>query len=321
MLQLTNNTPFTAGFQLFPDKEGVDTLFLVVKATFVMGEQLTLSEQQLPIYMQDEYSGEPGSSSLNAIAEAHIGKMATDVLLFGLACSPGLKPARAIDVGLEVAGRQKTARVYGNRVWRNGVLSEPEPFANMPLTWERAFGGQRMAKGNQPEVFAQNPLGLGFSEPRENSQAPNIEPLTNGGGLNQAIGFGPICPSWPSRAQFAGTYDEHWQQQRAPFLPQDFDSRFLNSAPADQIYPGFMGGGELIRLVGFHPEGELSFNVPRVNLLGKAQIGKQMHVADFALETLAMYPNQKEFSLTWRAAIACPRGPATVKYMAISLSR
>lgn len=322
MLQLTNNTPFVAGFQVFPNANGIDTLFLVVKATFTMGANLTLAEQQLPIHLVDEYLGEPGASSLKAVSEAHVGKAATDVLLFGLACSPGLKPVKAMDIGIDIAGRQKLARVYGNRVWRNGVLSEPEPFANMPVVWERAYGGKRVSGSSRQDVFSENPLGIGFGEPEENSLAPNIEPFSPANSArNQAVGFGPVCPSWPNRVQYAGTYDERWQRERAPYLPQDFNARFLNSAPADQIFPGFMLGGEAIRLVGFHPDGELAFNVPRVNLMGKAQIGSQSQEASFDLETLAIYPNQKQFSLTWRGALACPRGPASVKYVTISLSR
>lgn len=34
MLQLRNESPFVPGLFLFPDEQGVDTLYVVVKATF-----------------------------------------------------------------------------------------------------------------------------------------------------------------------------------------------------------------------------------------------------------------------------------------------
>lgn len=323
MLQLTNNTPFIAGFQIFPDKTGVDTLFLVVKATFNMGNSLTLSEKQIPIHLADEYIGEPGESSLKAVSEAHIGKAATDILLFGLACSQDLKPAKYLDVGIDIAGMQKVARVYGNRVWVNGQISEPELFANMPMVWERSYGGRRNpVTPDKMEVCEENPLGIGFCGAIEGDAVPNIMPLhLTANEKSQSLGFGPVPANWKVRAKYAGTYDETWQRERAPFLPDDFDLRFLNSAPVDQIYPGFLQGGEPVRLIGFHPGGELSFRVPVVSLVSRVAIGNAEASPQFLLETLCLYPNQKQFSLTLRASVPCPRGAITVKKMTISLSR
>lgn len=323
MLQLTNSTPFNAGFQVFPDKTGVDTLFLVVKATFAMGDTLTLSEQQVPIHLADEYTGEPSESSLKAVSEAHIGKVSTDILLYGLACSPGLKPVKYLDVGIDIGGLQKVARVYGNRIWANGRISEPEAFANMPMVWERAFGGRRRAGSpDKIDVYGENPLGVGFAGAVEGEGAPNIVPLQfSEAGENQAWGFGPVPANWPARAKYAGTYNETWQQERAPFLPEDFDLRFLNSAPPGQIYSGFLQGGEAARIIGFHPDGELNFRVPMVKLVAKVEIANQEASPQFYLETLSLYPNQKQFTVTWRAAAPCPRGAISVKKMTVSISR
>lgn len=323
MLQLSNNTPFNAGFQVFPDKTGVDTLFLVVKATFVMGDTLRLSEQQVPIHLADEYTGEPGQSSLKAVSEAHIGKAATDILLYGLACSLGLRPVKYLDVGIDIGGLKKVARVYGNRAWTNGRISEPEPFANMPMVWERSFGGKRSTNSSDKiDVYSENPLGVGFAGAIEGEAVPNVIPLQfSGAGEDQAWGFGPIPANWSARAKYAGTYNETWQRERAPFLPEDFDPRFLNSAPPGQIFPGFLQGGEAVRLIGFHPDGELNFRVPLVKLAAKVEIANQEATPQFHLETLSLYPNQKQFTLTWRAAEPCPRGAISVKKMIVSISR
>ena len=39
MLQVRNETPFEPGIFLFPDAQGVDTLYVVVKATFEVGRE------------------------------------------------------------------------------------------------------------------------------------------------------------------------------------------------------------------------------------------------------------------------------------------
>lgn len=37
--------------------------------------------------------------------------------------------------------------------------------------------------------------------------------------------------SWQPRLRYAGTYDQHWMDERLPFLPEDFDLRYFQSAP------------------------------------------------------------------------------------------
>jgi hypothetical protein len=63
------------------------------------------------------------------------------------------------------------------------------------------------------------------------------------------------------RAQYAGTYDESWQRQRAPLLPADFDDRFYNIAPIDQQLDRYPAG-ETITLVNMTPRGHESFLLP-----------------------------------------------------------
>ena len=46
MLQLNNLTPFAADIATFPNEQGIDSLYVIVKATFIMGEPLCLADQQ-----------------------------------------------------------------------------------------------------------------------------------------------------------------------------------------------------------------------------------------------------------------------------------
>ena len=330
MLQLKNNTPFVAEIALFPDQYGIDTLYLMVKGTFIIGDTWLLAEQPIPLHQGDEYWGEPGKSSLKSANEYHIGKPATDILMYGLACAPELRPVLKMDVGLEVGSIRKVVRVFGDRYWYGQEISKPAPFVNMPLVYERSFGGQDFYNDQVRATELRNPVGRGFPGKKtaaemEGMPLPNIEspadPIRHWQDIPAPIGFGPIAPNWHPRSEQGGTYDDHWQTNRVPYLPEDFNPSFLNSAPRDQIYPGYLQGGELVRMIGVHPEGDFHFKLPYVALANKAIIRGASTSAPFQLETLALYPNQKQIAMTWRAAIPCPRGFASVQQVTVSLTR
>src|SRR5205823_5975392 len=114
-----------------------------------------------------------------------------------------------------------------------------KPFSRMPIAWERSFGG---TDPDDPSVVdRRNPVGRGVrkrASALHGLPAPNFEdpraPISNPSKRPIPVGFGPIAPQWQPRSDFAGTYDQAWKNDRYPLLPLDFDSRFLNSAPADQ---------------------------------------------------------------------------------------
>lgn len=330
MLQLQNHTPFSCKFVLLPDITGIDTLFVMVKATFLMGGQWKLADQQIPIYQGDEYWGEPGKSSLKNISEFHLSKPATDILMYGLACSPGERAVRQMDVGLEIGSLRKVVRVFGDRYWHSQRISQPDLFVNMPLVYERSFGGQDYYQEKLRKSELRNPVGKGFvgdksQEQIEGLALPNIEnPLNlirHWQDRPDPIGFGPLAPNWQPRASLGGTYDQQWQEQRAPYLPEDFNPRFLNSAPDDQIYPGFLRGGEPVRIIGMHPEGDFQFTLPYVKLINKVLIKGDTVSVPFNMETLSLYPNQKRIAMTWRAAIPCDKRTLNIEQISVSLTR
>src|SRR5690606_17268108 len=79
------------------------------------------------------------------------------------------------------------------------------------------------------------------------------------------MALGPIGRGWLPRLPLAGTYDEQWFADRFPFLPDDFDEGYYQSAPPDQqiVYPS---GGEEIELVNLTPTGSLRFHLPKIRL-------------------------------------------------------
>src|SRR6185312_15480211 len=190
MLQLKNNSPFQASIAVFPNERGVDTLYVVVKGTFSLGETVRLVEKQRAVVLADEYWGEPGTSSLKYASEAHLSKPCTDVVVIGEACTPGRRPVSQLDVSIAVADRKKTLRVFGDRMWEKGLfgmrMTDAVPFETMPVVYERAFGGMHLINPEKNEVVFEpcNPVGRGFAGKRKRDELdgmklPNLEDPTS----------------------------------------------------------------------------------------------------------------------------------------------
>lgn len=319
MLQLRNRTPFEGSLMPLPDQHGVDTLYAVLKGTFTIGPRLTISETQLPVVLADEHYGDPATSSIRLVSDLCLGKPGTDVLVRGCAWAPNERPTWQMDVSVRVGSLTKVARVSGDRVWETGAsgasMAWVAPFLRMPLVWERAFGGSdRNEKG--PSADMRNPAGTGFrvsggAKSLAGMPLPNVEDpaamVSSPSDRPTPMGFAPIAPHWEPRKSFAGTYDEAWQQRRAPYLPADFDPRFFQVAPPGLVTPGFLQGGEPVDIRGATPSGILQFVLPdvRVQFTYKRQSAETIRLG--VLDTVLIEPDDQRLVLVWRAALACDK--------------
>lgn len=330
MLQLKNSTPFAAEMAIFPNEQGIDTLYTLVKASFVYNGDWMLAEEQVPPQMEDEYWGEPGTSSIKYGSDIHTGKPATDIIMLGAACAPNQQKVTQLDVELQVGQVSKTVRVFGDRQWMNGAISAPKPFSSMPITYERAFGGRHNIDEQSYLAEERNPVGCSFfgkrsSRDMEGSPLPNIEDPQQ---LIQypkddqiPAGFGYCAPNWLPRRQFAGTYDEAWTKQRAPYLPLDFNPRFLNAAHPDLIYPGYLQGGETVSIRNMHPSGDIHATLPQIGLKCEVQVAGQPHNQEMNIESLILEPNKKLFSMVWRAGFPCDKKALKINEVSVKLLR
>lgn len=330
MLQLQNSTPFAADMALFPNEEAIDTLYVIVKATFNISTQLTLVDEQLPPVKADVYWTEPGKSSIKYASDFHIGKPATDIIMLGHACAPNQNDVSQLDVGLSIGSLSKTIRVFGDRHWKDGHITAPKSFKTMAMIYEKAYGGIHIINGQVAEAEERNPIGRGFAGSRKAEEMngvplPNLEDpaalIREHTDQPMPACFGASAPNWQPRANYAGTYDEQWQTTRAPYLPQDFDKRFLNVAHPELIYPGYLRGGEPIQITNMHPAGVLKFDVPRARLSTRVMIAGKAETPDFNLETLILEPNQLRMSLVWRAAVLCDKKALKVSDIRVALAR
>jgi len=330
LLQLKNNSPFEAKICLFPDEKGVDTVYVVVKATFAISPALSVAGEQVAPTLADEYWGDPVSSSIKYVSEIHLAKPGTDVALIGRARPPNNYPVPQLDVRLAVAERQKVLRVFGNRVWKSGSISTAQPFESMPIVYEYAFGGKHEIDPEKNKILVEerNPIGRGFRGKRksaelEGMELPNVEDprclVADKGDKASPAGFAFVSPAWLPRREYAGTYDEAWQKNRAPYLPDDFDPRFFNSAHPDFTFDRYLQGGEPVMLDNLSPDGPLRFNLPVCQVETCVRIAGKVNKPPPHLETVLIEPEKRRLSMTWLSQVSCDKRTLRVERVDVNL--
>ncbi len=317
MWLIDNRTPFAAERGWVRDGDGAEVWLVAVKCTFDISADgsTDVSAEQPPVLRVPEYYGEPVTSSLKYEADLVLTKATTDVIVVGHAYAPGGRPVTDMEVAFRVGPIQKVLRVVGDRAWDATGMSAPRPFVQMPIVYERAFGGvDRKSAHPECDWEWRNPVGTGFAASRDNATGaalPNIEypddPLKSWTDRPRPAGFGAIGGHWQPRAGFAGTYGDEWKKNRDPLLPDDFDTRFFQCAPEDQQAPAFLRGGEPVVLYRLTPREELRFSLPKVFLGFETQFldgTREVH-KERRLHTVILEPDFPRVSLVWHTALGC----------------
>lgn len=225
--------------------------------------------------------------------DAGMPKARGELLVLGSAYAGGAaKPA--VQVRVQVGEIDRRLYVFGDRRWETTGPTDPIPFSEMPLTWERAFGG---------EGFDKNPLGRGVREIEHLGARfqplPNVEDpkhlVRSPGDKPDPAALRPLDQTWPQRARHVGTYDAKWQKTRFPWFPEDFNFEFFNVASEELRLRSFFAGDEAIRVEGMHPgrptiEGRLPDVVARLFVAKKKDPLRLIEVANH-LDTVILLPD------------------------------
>jgi hypothetical protein len=315
MWELRNLTPYAADRCFTRDRHGAEVWLVAIKGTYEIRPDgsTSLAERQEPVHRVPQYTGEPGRSSLRYEADLIGSKPGTDVVVLGNAHAPGSTPVTSVKVAMRLGDTTKMLRVWGERYWRKSPagprLSTPASFTQAPLGYEHAFGG---ADPRLPEWERRNPVGTGFATEAaylEGLRAANIEyldePITSWQQRPRPAGFGPIARDWSPRRELAGTYDAHWERERAPLLPADFDERFFFHAPIDQQFQPHLRGGEGLELHNLSPRGVLRFALPKVRLAFSSFFGRRSQEHRAVLHTVILEPDVPRLQLVWHTHLPC----------------
>jgi hypothetical protein len=320
-MELLNATGMQASYTMGMRPDGRELLVVVVKGTFDIPKSAAgpkLASEQFPIVEADTFTGEPGLSAPVYESDYAPVKARCDVLVNGSAYAPYGVPTTRVRVSLQVGEVDKHFDVVGDRVWKSDAFgashTEPEPFTRMPISYDVAFGGvdNLDLDPSKHEAHFSNPVGVGFyprskAEQIDGKSLPNTEetgrPVDSPKGVYNAMSFGPIGRGWPPRTNYAGTYDQDWIDNVFPFLPEDFDDRYYQSAPMDQQMDRLRGGEEVM-LLNLTPEGQTVFRLPKIEIpvtfYFKNYEEKEI---DAVGDTLIVEPDLGCFVIVWRASL------------------
>ena len=316
MWAVVNHTPYKVESTWGRDKEGIHEWIVAVKGTFDIKPDgsLKLADEQLEPLLLPEYNGEVGMSSLRYDADLVAPKPTTDVVLNGTAYAPKGRPSSGFPVSVRVGRIHKVIRVVGNRRWKRGLFglnpSAVEPVTELPIIYERAYGGydQRDPDPKKQSLDTRNPVGCGVvakSNHREGQALPNFEYPNRSIKKSGPAGFGAIDSFWSPRRELNGTYDKAWEQSRRPLLPEDWDPRSLLCAPEDQHPDSHLRGGELVELINLTPTGVLRFALPKVYFTFSTRIDRRTEEHRSRLATVIIEPDHPRVIMVWLSSLSC----------------
>lgn len=321
----------------------------IVKRTyrFTAGGVAERCEADHPLRMIDEYydDGDPEWSTVRHEAELAPFKPATDVVVIGKAYAPNSVPTQQMVVGVQIGSHTKTLIVTGDRrcVYREGdapEFTDPTPFTQMEIRYERAYGGRdEKSLPDVPFVYPRNDMGIGvvlrntraaieglpipnIEEPRDMLSPDRIliheparwplQPLPQGLGWRQR--------TWYPRSALIGSYPPFLEtgvvtpEEQMGMLPRDHIGLAKQSRLKPMIAPFGNGasigmtftdvrGDEVITLGGVSTESVLSFSLPGENPSVVLDIGLGEQQPATKLHTVSIRPDDREVDLIWRAAI------------------
>lgn len=319
MLDISNNTHYTAGIYPGYDRRGKKQFTVVVKSSYSF--DTTGKLQQItaePLIEQDEWRAQPNISSLKAASETMPFKKGAELLLQGN-ITPPHPHYHLMDVCLSLqTGEhqwQKPLRVFGNRQWQRhhlkATMTYPKSLTSMELSYENAFGGECAAKQKR---YPFNPAGRGYHT-RDNvafsTHLPNIEYknslIRSPRQKVKPAGYGPIPLQWTPRNTMVPEGIWHtFKQGRYP-EPTDLPENFYNTAPEDQQFLKPFTGGEMLGLKGLIAGVSLTqtllLQAPQQNPICAVVTHQAQHTLSLCRDTYHIDINKKILNIIWRATM------------------
>jgi hypothetical protein len=308
------------------------------------------NDQDRELRMIDHYydDGDPEWSTVQHESELAPYKKSTDVVVIGKAYAPGGVATERMTVGVQVGDRKKILAVTGDRrcSYREGaapVFTEPEPFTEMEIRYERAYGGRdEKSVPDIPFLYPRNFMGAGVvlrnvKEAVEGLPLPNIEDPQDlmtperlfieepGRWHEQPLpqGFGWRQRTWYPRAALLGAYPPFLDagvvtfEERMGLLPKNhialakqsrlrpMETQFANGASIGMIFATFKGDEE-VALGRLTPDGLLRFKLPGDTPAIGLDLGQGMQELEPQLHTVSIRPDDMELDLIWRGAKVYP---------------
>ncbi len=273
-MELTNNTLYPA--EVF--RTGIDesriAASVVAKATFRIVDGELVPDQEDPWQVcAGPYETEYGPMDGDEVFY----KGGVDIFLFGCACALDGMRVSTQEVSIQVGAFSRRILVFGDRIWekkrRKLVISEPEPFESIPLTYSNAFGGKGLWDGlEMPSPHNPDGKGLYLSEAdAEGNPLPNMEDPEN------------QVEKWDDQPDPVGVtpYPMHWGLRLANGSTMDPEAEvfeihptLFNSAHPNMIAQEVLPGDDVV-IEGVKASGPLEFRIPDLRFRATLCLGDQ----------------------------------------------
>lgn len=322
MWQLRNQTPFPAELRAYRTHDDAAYWGLWVGASFELrpdAPPLFLADQP-PLGLSPEFA-EDGSVRVDGDLVPH--KEYVDLIVFGHAMQPPAEAELPHRVALQLGEWRKGLEVYPPLAWtRPGrvTVDEDTPPARVSLGGTDSFGGAD---------HAENPIGRGHGLPERETEDLRLSDMPPPAvvfpageepprrGAPGAVGrLGPLSRLWEVRAALGGTYDETWQERRAPLLPTDLDPAYWQAAPADQRLTRPLPEAPVLFAGGFDSTGTVeahtSYPLPVLALECDTLIRGAWQAAEAMLQTIEVDLDARQVRLVYHAAWPITRAASDV---------
>lgn len=213
-------------------------------------------------------------------------KVRGEWMLAGSSYAPG-SPLKSWEAEVRMGDACKRLRLHGPRRWEQGALTEAEPATSIAMNWASTWGG--------PSV-PENTAGCGVRAESGAVVVPSIElpdhPWKNPDDPCRPACTLPLDAMHPQRRDLVGTYGADYLERFFPGMPDDFDWRHFNLAPADQQFEGFWRGDEPYMLRHWHPQVScIEGQLPGVRAaLHVARVGQALERVNTSLTTVWLFP-------------------------------
>ncbi len=290
---------------LWQPRQGEYALGIVVKATFTLAPgEAKLATTQEPLVEGDTYWDGDAARSLLAASDLAPSKPLCDVVLVGHAYTPKGSASRQATVRLAFEDVDKSIEVRTDRsVGPDGTIYQGNRWTRMPLVYERAAGGHGTWNpvGVHPasrDMYGRTPLPNLMPPGRADDAARFPEPL----------GFGPIAPSWPARAERLGYHPLPTPALLAAQpLADGFDLGWFNVAPIDQQIASLPEDGHLL-LENLHPlHPVLATSLPGIKPRVMAERRGGREPVAMRADTLWVDVDRGQLFVVWRGQLALDR--------------
>ena len=300
-MDFINSTPFNTLIHRASLNDDMIAMAIMCKVTYDVLEDgsAKISETQDWELHQSMWENEYGPMDTDDVYT----KGGIDIMVFGSAKAPQGKTITESEVIININNNPiHKIKIFGNRTWKSFLgslsISSPEPFTEIPLTLNNAFGGT--AKWDGLEIpYPSNPYGKGYYHKKEEAIGnilPNIEHydnlITKWNSWQEPAGVASF-PIMPLKAKYNLVLSEDKKQV------ERLDSKFFNSAFPQLIIKN-INANDLISVKGVTEVNDFKLKIPETDLELTITLNDKTFSKKMEIDQVILLTDKSQALITYR---------------------